>query len=360
MGRHKFRLSDMMPNAWFFKLRDMRARGGGAAATSPRVAASRPPPSTPRAAAWLPHRASHYYTPRAGDLGGLGSPLHPRASDTRFPPLQLSPPRRSRRRHRRRSVKLAPPPSASSSSSGVASSPASAACRCRQELVVVEAPDTPPCRRDIFAGYSSDGDDECVKKPTVAVRAHHRLDGKVITSATDIIFDLRTKKRPAKSLPPIATKPATKREPDVCQLEDKHIDVLTHAARRTSPAVPEQSTLKPRRRSVSSARRLKTRANTPRLASPSSKKCKSPTTTTAARSPPPPLAKSFAVVKSSRDPRRDFRESMEEMIAENGIRAAADLEDLLACYLSLNAAEYHDLIVEVFEHIWVTLSDVKV
>ena len=65
------------------------------------------------------------------------------------------------------------------------------------------------------------------------------------------------------------------------------------------------------------------------------------------------------MVKSSRDPRRDFQESMEEMIAENGIRTAADLEDLLACYLAPNAAEYHDLIVEVFEHIWVTLTDVR-
>jgi len=378
MGRHKFRLSDMIPNAWFFKLRDMRARGGAAAA-SPRVAALRPPPTTPP---WLPHRASHYYTPRAGDLVQLGSPspLHPKASDTRFPPLQQSPPRRSSRRrhhHRRRSVKLAAaaPPSASSSS-GVASSPAStAACRCgrshRPELVVVEAPDTPPCRRDIFVGYSSDDDDdddEYVKKPTVAaVRAHDKLDGgKVITSATDIIIDLRTKRRPGKTLPPIMTKPA-KREADVCQLEDMHIDVLAHATRRASPVVPNQSKLKPPRRSVSSsARRLKTRANTPRLAS--SKKCRSPTTTTTTtarspartRPPPPPLAESFAVVKSSRDPRRDFRESMEEMITENGIHTAADLEDLLACYLSLNAAEYHDLIVEVFEHIWVTLSDAKV
>ncbi|XP_066309757.1 transcription repressor OFP4-like [Miscanthus floridulus] len=373
MGRHKSRLSDMIPNAWFFKLRNMRARGRGAAAASPRVAALRPPPSTPRAAPWLPHRASHYYTPRAGDLVQLGSPLHhPKASDTRFPPLQLSQPRRSSRRrhhHRRRSVKLAAaaPPSASSSS-GVASSPDSstAACRCgrrRPELVVVEAPDTPPCRRDIFVGYSSDDDDD-VKKPTVAaVCVHDKLDGKVITSATDIIIDLRTKRRPDKTLPPIMTKPA-KREADVCQLEDKHIDVLAHATRRASPVVPDQSKLKPPRRSVSSsARRLKTRANTPRLAS--SKKCRSPTTTaTTARSPartkPPPLAESFAVVKSSRDPRRDFRESMEEMITENGIHTAADLEDLLACYLSLNAAEYHDLIVEVFEHIWVTLADVKV
>ena len=366
MGRHKFRLSDMMPNAWFFKLRDMRARGGGGAAASPRVsahAASRTPPTTPRhghgapaaaaAAPWLPHRASHYYTPRAGDLV-LGSPLRP---DTRFPPLQLSPPRRSRRRHRRRSaVKLPPPPSASSSGGGgVASSPASTACRCgaRPELVVAEAPDTPPCRRDVFFGYSSD-DDEYVKKPTAAVRAHDKLYAQVITSATDIVIDLRTKRRPEKTLPPIMTKtrPA---KPDVFRLEDKHVDVLAHAARRASP-VPEQGKLRPRR-SVSSARRLKTRANTPRLAS--SMKCKSPTTATPPTKPPP-LAESFAVVKSSRDPRRDFRESMEEMIAENGIRAAADLEDLLACYLSLNAAEYHDLIVEVFEHIWVTLSDVKV
>jgi uncharacterized protein (TIGR01568 family) len=65
------------------------------------------------------------------------------------------------------------------------------------------------------------------------------------------------------------------------------------------------------------------------------------------------------VVKSSQDPRRDFRESMEEMIAENGIRSAADLEDLLACYLALNAAQYHDLIVDVFEHIWATLADIN-
>ncbi|WVZ68364.1 hypothetical protein U9M48_017313 [Paspalum notatum var. saurae] len=378
MGRHKFRLSDMIPNAWFFKLRNMRARGGGGAAASPRV--SRPPPSTPRhhgaAAAWLPHRASHYYTPRAGDLvlGGSPSPLHHlKASDTHFPPLQLSPPRRSRRRHRRRSVRMAAPPSSLSSSSGVASSPASTACRCgrrRPELLLgVQAPDTPPfCRRDMFVGYSSVDDDDEGDMKTPTVPDAGRLDGKVITSATEIIIDLRTKRRTEKTLPPIVTKPPpAKRDPDDgCQPEDKHIDVLAHAARRASPALAaasdEQSTpLKPRR-SVSSARRLKTRANTPRLAS--SKKCKPPA---AARSParakqqqppPPPLAESFAVVKSSRDPRRDFRESMEEMITQNGIRTAADLEDLLACYLALNAAEYHDLIVEVFEHIWVTLSDV--
>jgi uncharacterized protein (TIGR01568 family) len=358
MGRHKFRLSDMIPNAWFFKLRDMRARGGGAA-SSPRVAAAavsragcRAPAGTPRqGGGWLPHRASHYYTPRAGDLV-LGSTLHhhPKASDTHFPPL--SPQRRSRRRHpRRRSVKLAAASSvsSSSSSSGFVSSPVSTGCRCgrKPEMVAVETPDTPPpCRRDRFVGYK-------------------QLDGEVITSATEIIIDLRSKNRPEKALRPIVTKPPARREPE---LEDKHVDVVRNAAlQRPAPVRPEQSKpIKPRR-SVSSsaaARRLKTRANTPRVSVPS-RKCKPPPVTATARTktklqpPPPPLAGSFAVVKSSQDPRRDFRESMEEMIAENGIRSAADLEDLLACYLSLNAAQYHDLIVDVFEHIWATLADIN-
>jgi uncharacterized protein (TIGR01568 family) len=347
MGRHKFRLSDMIPNAWFFKLRDMRARGGGSApAASLRVPAVASAPRHGGGASWLPHRASHYYTPRAGDPVVPGSPLrhrHPKASDALFPP------RRARRhhRHRRRSVKLAP--SVSSSSSRFASSPVSAAgCRCgrRPVTVAVEAPDTPPlCRRDRFVGYSDDDDD---KKPTTVV-AVHAADGKVTTSATEIIIDLRSKSRPEKALRPIATKPA-RRDPEP---EDKHVDVVRNAAARRPAAPvpkPEQSKLVKPRRSVSSpsARRLKTRANTPRVSVSSTRKCK-----------PPPLAESFAVVKSSRDPRRDFRESMEEMIAENGIRTAADLEDLLACYLALNGTEYHDLIVDVFEHIWATLSDIK-
>ena len=361
MGRHKFRLSDMIPNAWFFKLRD--ATRGGTGRTPCR------PPSTP-------HRTSYYYTPRAGDPVGAGSPLqHPRASDTQFPPLPLSPPRRSssskRRHHRRRPVKLAQ----SVSGSSVLSSPVSTGCRCRHkpELVAVQAPGTPPCRRDRFVGYNDDDSadsGEMLKKPTLTVVPDdvlHLHGGKVITSATDIIIDLRTKnkKRPESNkmlLPPIVTKPARRTPPDGCDPEDKHIDILTHV---TTPFSDEQSKVaKPRRSVSSSARRLKTRGNTPRVAS--SKKSKppapapAPSPATARTTKPPPLAESFAVVKTSRDPRRDFRdrESMEEMIAENGICTAADLEDLLACYLSLNAAEYHELIVDVFEHIWVSLADI--
>ncbi|KAJ0250315.1 hypothetical protein HA466_0136670 [Hirschfeldia incana] len=64
------------------------------------------------------------------------------------------------------------------------------------------------------------------------------------------------------------------------------------------------------------------------------------------------ILESFAVVKRSVDPKKYFGESMVEMIEENNIKASKDLEDLLACYLSLNPKEYHDLIIHVFEKIW--------
>ncbi|KAJ8450024.1 hypothetical protein Cgig2_029386 [Carnegiea gigantea] len=57
---------------------------------------------------------------------------------------------------------------------------------------------------------------------------------------------------------------------------------------------------------------------------------------------------SFAIVKCSRNPQQDFRDSMLEMIMEKRIRRPEELEELLACYLSLNADEYHDLIIKVF------------
>lgn len=65
------------------------------------------------------------------------------------------------------------------------------------------------------------------------------------------------------------------------------------------------------------------------------------------------------MVKSSVDPRRDFRESMVEMIVENNMRTSKDLEDLLACYLQLNSDEYHEMIIKVFKQIWFDLANVK-
>jgi len=66
---------------------------------------------------------------------------------------------------------------------------------------------------------------------------------------------------------------------------------------------------------------------------------------------------SLAVVKCSRNPQQDFKDSMLEMITEKRIRRPEELEELLACYLTLNADEYHDLIVKVFRQVWHELED---
>ncbi|XP_020575417.1 transcription repressor OFP3-like [Phalaenopsis equestris] len=60
---------------------------------------------------------------------------------------------------------------------------------------------------------------------------------------------------------------------------------------------------------------------------------------------------SFAVVKSSSDPQRDFRDSMVEMIIEKGMTRPEEMERLLACYISLNADEHHDAIIGAFRQV---------
>ncbi|KAL8502894.1 hypothetical protein ACS0TY_021862 [Phlomoides rotata] len=63
------------------------------------------------------------------------------------------------------------------------------------------------------------------------------------------------------------------------------------------------------------------------------------------------VADSLAVVKCSSDPYSDFRTSMVEMVVENKIFAAKDLENLLQCFLSLNADHHHQIIIQVFAEI---------
>lgn len=65
---------------------------------------------------------------------------------------------------------------------------------------------------------------------------------------------------------------------------------------------------------------------------------------------------SFAVVKCSLDPQQDFRDSMIEMITEKHISQPEEMEELLACYLTLNSNEYHDLIIKVFRQVWLCMG----
>ncbi|CAG7867471.1 transcription repressor OFP4 [Brassica rapa] len=106
------------------------------------------------------------------------------------------------------------------------------------------------------------------------------------------------------------------------------------------------------RRSSSNSPRIKIKVNSPRVQVPA-RRSKS-------RSQNKQVLESFAVIKSSLDPKKDFRESMVEMIEENNIRASQDLRELLACYLSLNPKEYHDLILKVFVQVWLEVINSKV
>ncbi|GAV78890.1 Ovate domain-containing protein [Cephalotus follicularis] len=67
---------------------------------------------------------------------------------------------------------------------------------------------------------------------------------------------------------------------------------------------------------------------------------------------------SFAVVTCSLDPQKDFRDSMIEMIMEKRISHPQELEELLACYLTLNSDEYHELIIKAFQKVWFDLNRV--
>jgi len=106
----------------------------------------------------------------------------------------------------------------------------------------------------------------------------------------------------------------------------------------------QQKLKKPKARSSG----IKIRANSPKIAR---KKTKGSRT-----SPESKTAESFAIVLTSVDPERDFRESMAEMIVENKMKEQKDLEDLLACYLSLNSSEYHGIIIKAFKKTWFHLT----
>ncbi|TQD71049.1 hypothetical protein C1H46_043417 [Malus baccata] len=61
---------------------------------------------------------------------------------------------------------------------------------------------------------------------------------------------------------------------------------------------------------------------------------------------------SIAVVKESNDPYKDFRQSMLQMIVEKQIYSKDDMQELLSCFLELNSASHHDVIIRAFTQIW--------
>lgn len=294
-GNYKFKLSDMVPNAWFYKLKDMskaiKSKSKGHHPRSNQKSFQIQQNSKPQKQALLPSRASYYFSSREEAEKPHVSPLHPRASDILFP--QESP-RKSKKRSRRKPNN----PTSTVISSG--------------------------CSRLVWEEQSIPAQEDDVDALIDAI-----CNYKLSSSYTEL-------PKLQLELPPIMTK-SVKKEADQTKGEEK----------KQSKSLA--------RRSPTGIHRLRMRASSPRVAATKKVQVSRKSVSKQEKG----ISKSFAVVKSSTNPQKDFRDSMVEMISENNIRTSKELEELLACYLLLNANEYHDVIIKVFEKIWFDLTDIS-
>ena len=256
MGNYRFKLSELVPNAWFYKLRDMgesrKKQQNSTVSLSPikkHQPVPTPTPTTARSPRLPLRRSSSYYA-------------RPRTSV----------------RNRATTVSSAPPKQVTESFSPPE-------FRSDQLLIPEESSSHSPCS-------------SCVSSKAATLTPPPKLD-----------------------LHPIITKPTT---------------TVRKTAVSTSPAGVRLRLRSPR-------------ISTRKTASSGGARITGTSATASSR-------RSRAVVKASVDPRRDFKESMEEMIAENKIRESKDLEELLACYLCLNSDEYHHIIINVFKQICLDLN----
>ncbi|CAI0423873.1 unnamed protein product [Linum tenue] len=380
MGNLRFRLSDMMPNAWFYKLKDMSSAGATShkRGNGKKLHPATPPPSQPSKPKQPHHHQQHSYSRKSyyftRDLSS-GNPNH---TDNTLPnsPSKLSdhPP--------------TPRKSSKSSSPKLVSSSVSAGCSCRANWTKTDSPAVvaaavPGDRSASLSDSNSDSfPPEFRSDCSLTTESFDKMVSwssnscgcpldLVDSGSNDIIIDIDKRslvdpahqvfeKLPDRQLPPILTKPSSfdDRIEDIKRKETREVVPSATKQRRTPPSSKkmvtreESLTVKQQGRKLNSANSpgIKLRVNSPRIGyrrniqgqgrksvSSSSKKS---------------LSGCLAVVKSSFDPQTDFRESMVEMIVENKLSASKDLEDLLACYLSLNSDEYHEVIIKVFKQIW--------
>lgn len=346
----------MIPNAWFYKLKDMSRSRKQKGSHSVKNKASSPAMSQRSPPACLHYFPTEPY--RAGML--FNSPIHTKVADF---PFTDSPRRSSKRRVQRKTI-YKPSPSVVSS--------VSTTCSCHWTRPnQAESPDlyassikSSSSELDLYECLTSESE-EC-DSPA----APHMFNGlspdcscRVSSSTNDIIIDMNNESfgvNPEKldgfdaisklGLPPILTKPVRF---DDQVIEEPHLPCSCKVEESSRTTAPKSS---------ANSRGIRLRVNSPKLASRKVQACvrKSVSSSSACKvSRNTGFPEGFAVVKSSIDPQRDFKESMMEMITENNIWSSEDLEDLLACYLSLNSREYHELIIKAFEQVWFDLAQLR-
>lgn len=411
MGNNKFKLSDMIPNAWFYKLKDM-SKSRKRNVPPPHHVMKNKVTSSPTIS-----QRSHYFSIEPTKSGKLfNTPIHNK-KDCDIP-FNDSPRRSSKRRTRRKTVYKpsksiqveSPDYDLSSNESsfesdfnheyaysesdyddgfsvpdllnGVASN-----CSCRVSSstndIIIDM------NNESFQGNSEfDATSKLGLAPILTKSV--KFDDKIVedtefrssTESDELLIDQidqdrsfsikevssRSQRRRKSShigLAPILTK-STKYDEKI--IEDTEFRSSTESDELLIDqneffSIKEKISRNQRRRkSSTNSNGIKLRVNSPKLvASKKIQACarKSVSTRVNKNSKNEGFPDGFAVVKSSMDPISDFKESMVEMIVENNIRASKDLEDLLACYLSLNSSEYHDLIVKAFEQIWYDMAQLR-
>ncbi|KAI4374221.1 hypothetical protein MLD38_012236 [Melastoma candidum] len=408
MGNYKFRLSDMIPSTWLRKLNHYNATssirksllppGDNSGHELPQENPEPTPPRSPSPIDHAPPRKSYHFSRKVQAV----QPIRP-----------LAPPRRSASKPRR-SVSLGRPNRRSSPR--LVRTSVSAHCSCRafasfhlarakpRYPILASPPDSPSSTDAIFpqsppsfgGGHRSVPSSESFTRKVS--RSNNSSSCRCKTNFDCLaMLAQRLDRYPLLELelPPVITNPpkinetakslrkgGENRKPVVVTNNDRNSGSRPHSSTsilvksmkeetrsRMARADNEKKKLHPLvNLATSPASGLRLRVNSPKVgsrkqsqphshpqkrksanASPLSRPLTNPNPRTSTSSG---ATEGFAVVKSSSDPWKDFRESMVEMIVENDIRESKELEDLLASYLALNSEEYHGIIVEVFKEIW--------
>ncbi|KAL3753431.1 hypothetical protein ACJRO7_000776 [Eucalyptus globulus] len=350
MGNYKFRLSDMMPNAWFYKLRDMeRARKDHHHKNTPSKPKKKQPPTTTTKQHHHHHhhhslpRKSYHFTRDLHANQNFQDHSQPHSHFPHDPPRNIASKQDPKPVH----CSIAHANSVPDVSTvTVQPKPLPTQEFRRDRLLVAESPPldkTTSCSSSSSSTCSYGVNSISGGEPIILVDQHSfDKETKGPHSTQDSFFQRR--------LPTIVTK-----------LKFKHRNSTTKQEERNISA-KEQHKIGSRRRSFanySHSPGVKLKTKSPRLLAKIKLESHARKSSPAVSLNPTRIGNSFAVVKSSSNPARDFRESMVEMIVENNIKASKDLEELLTCYLSLNSDEYHQVIVDVFKQIWFDLSDMS-
>ncbi|XP_055831497.1 transcription repressor OFP2-like [Solanum dulcamara] len=342
MGNHKFKFSDMMPNTWFYKLKDMSKTKNHKTPFSS---------SSTNKSQFSQPRSSFSYTRKSIRVDKI---YNSHAYSFLDPPRRSS--SSSKKKSKRKTIYKPSPKHIPSSVSNYVSvsnklkSASSVSSTEEEKFPELDFLNSPSSE---FDSVDSQSFNELASNWPNSCSCHFT------SSATDIIIDMKNKAHSKNAeyasisdidqLPPILTKTSN-------SMKNIKQDDNVKVRREKEPTNRVGSPVS--RKHYSSSSGVKLRTNSTKVASKRNSVSSSKRRSKAKKkSCSISTGTSFAIVKASIDPEKDFKESMLEMVVENNIRASKDLENLLACYLSLNSNEYHDLIIKAFEQIWFNLSD---